>query len=145
MHYGAHHGVRREGHLVIRFVPKRPSSGRDEDRHKMQVGLIIFIVREFGCKGQQDLSEVSEGVRAALLIALLPSLNRISRSPLQLMLHLFFTTLYVRLELLIRATLLIALLPGLNRISRSPLQLTLRVFFMTLHVRLELLITPLVL
>ncbi|KAJ8435253.1 LOW QUALITY PROTEIN: hypothetical protein Cgig2_005305 [Carnegiea gigantea] len=69
--------------------------------HKAQVGLIIFVVREFGCKGKQNLAQVDKGVRAALLIALFPGLNRISCNFLQLTLHLFFTAPHVRLELLI--------------------------------------------
>ncbi|KAJ8450720.1 hypothetical protein Cgig2_021192 [Carnegiea gigantea] len=69
--------------------------------HEAQVGLIIFVVPEFGCKGKQNLAEVDEGVRAALLITLLPGLSHISRSFLQLTLHLFFTALHVRLELFI--------------------------------------------
>ncbi|KAJ8420068.1 hypothetical protein Cgig2_029002 [Carnegiea gigantea] len=55
--------------------------------HKAQVGLKIPVILKFACKGRHDLAEVFEGVEAALLVALLLGLDRISCGLLQLTLQ----------------------------------------------------------
>ncbi|KAJ8451487.1 LOW QUALITY PROTEIN: hypothetical protein Cgig2_017878 [Carnegiea gigantea] len=69
--------------------------------HKVKVRHEILVIFKLADKGQPDLAEVPEGVGAALLVALLLGLDRISRGLLQLMLQPFLlslTGLKVRLQ-----------------------------------------------
>jgi len=88
--------------------------------HEAQIRLKIPVIFEFAGKGQHDLVEVFEGVRAALLIALFLGLDRISRDLLQLTLQLFLlglTGLQLRLQ-----PLTVSLVPGDESFQPSALQ-----------------------
>ncbi|KAJ8452573.1 LOW QUALITY PROTEIN: hypothetical protein Cgig2_004909 [Carnegiea gigantea] len=51
--------------------------------HVVKVGLEVIVILKLFGQGQHDLTEVPEGVGAALLVALLLNLDRINRSLLQ--------------------------------------------------------------